>query len=100
SFRSRDANAPILPANPNLNAVYARPNPNFGQIQQIESGGRQLFNALDLSFRGQAGRWFSGQAQYTLSRAENNTGSIRSFPQDQYRSEERRVGKGCRSRGL
>jgi hypothetical protein len=84
SFRSRDANAPILPANPNLNAVYARPNPNFGQIQQIESGGRQLFNALDLSFRGQAGRWFSGQAQYTLSRAENNTGSIRSFPQDQY----------------
>ncbi len=39
---------------------------------------------LDLSLRGQAGRWFSGQAQYTLSRAENNTGGIRSFPQDQY----------------
>jgi len=66
SFRSRDANAPILPANPNPNVVYPRPNPNFGQIQQIESGGHQLVNALDLSFRGQAGRWFSGQAQYTL----------------------------------
>jgi hypothetical protein len=84
SFRSRDANAPILPASPSLTANYPRPNPNFGQIQQIESGGRQLLNALDLSLRGQAARWFSGQAQYTLSRTENNTGSIRSFPQDQY----------------
>ena len=84
SFRSRDANAPILPPNPSLNAVYARPNPNFGEIQQIESGGRQLINALDLSFRGQAGRWFSGQAQYTLSRAMSNTGGIKNFPQDQY----------------
>jgi hypothetical protein len=84
SFRSRDANAPILPPNPILTADYPRPNPNFGQIQQIESGGRQLVNALDLSFRGKAGRWFSGQAQYTLSRVENNTGGITWFPQDQY----------------
>ena len=56
----------------------------FGQIQQIESGGRQLLNALDIFFRGDAGRWFSGQAQYTLARAENNTGGIQNFPQDQY----------------
>jgi outer membrane receptor protein involved in Fe transport len=84
SFRSLDANAPILPPNPSLSAVYARPNPNYGEIQQIESGGRNLLNALDLSFRGQAGRWFSGQAQYTLSRFENNTGGINAFPQDQY----------------
>jgi len=84
SFRSRDANAPILPPNPDLTAVYPRPNPNFGQIQQIESGGRTLLNALDLSFRGQAGRWFSGQGQYTLSRFDNNTGGLNVFPQDQY----------------
>jgi hypothetical protein len=84
SFRSRDANAPILPPNPSLTAIYARPNPAVGQIQQIESGGRQLVNALDLSFRGQAGRWFTGQAQYTLSRARNNTGGINRFPEDQY----------------
>jgi Carboxypeptidase regulatory-like domain/TonB dependent receptor len=84
SFRSRDVNAPILPPNPVLTANYPRPNPAFGQIQQIESGGRSLLNALDLSFRGQAGRWFSGQAQYTLARFENNTGGIRAFPQDQY----------------
>lgn len=84
SFRSRDANAPILSGNSSPN--YARPDPNFGQIQQIESGGRQLLNALDLSFRGDVGRWFSGQAQYSLARAENNTSGIRNFPQDQYNS--------------
>ncbi|NYF88932.1 carboxypeptidase regulatory-like domain-containing protein [Tunturiibacter empetritectus] len=84
SFRSRDANAPILPPDPNLSANYPRPNLNYGQIQQIESGSRGLLNALDLSFRGQAGRWFSGQAQYTLSRYDNNTGGINAFPQNQY----------------
>lgn len=84
SFRSRDINAPILTPNPALTGFYPRPNPAFGQIQQVEAGGRQIFNGLDLSFRGRAGRWFSGQAQYTLSRAENNSGGIRSFPQNQY----------------
>jgi hypothetical protein len=83
SFRSRDANAPILPSNPSLSANYLRPDSSFGQIQQIESGGRSLLNALDVSFRGQINRWFSGQAQYTLSRFENNTGGINWFPQDQ-----------------
>lgn len=85
SFRSRDANAPILPPDPSLNAIYPRPNLALGQIQQIESGGRGLSNAFDLSFRGQAGRWFAGQMQYTLSRAYSNTGGIQSFSQDQYR---------------
>ena len=84
SFRSRDANAPVLPPNPSLSADYPRPNLNYGQIQQIESGGRTLLNAFDVSFRGRAGRWFSGQAQYTLSRFESNTGGINAFPQDQY----------------
>src|ERR1019366_9302644 len=60
------------------------PNPAFGKIQQIESGGRTLLNALDVSFRSQNGRWFTGQAQYTLSRFEGNTGGINWFPQDQY----------------
>jgi hypothetical protein len=85
SFRSRDANAPILPPNPSLTANYPRPNLNFGQIQQIESGGRNLLNAFDLSLRSQAGRWFTGQAQYTLSRFNSNTGGINAFPQNQYR---------------
>jgi hypothetical protein len=84
SFRSRDANAPILPPNPSLTANYPRPSLNFGQIQQIESGGRNLLNAFDLSLRSQAGRWFTGQAQYTLSSFDSNTGGINAFPQDQY----------------
>jgi hypothetical protein len=84
SFRSRDANAPILPPNPSLTANYPRPNANYGQIQQIESGGRTLLNAFDLSFRGKAGHWFSGQGQYTLARFEGNTGGINAFPQNQY----------------
>jgi hypothetical protein len=84
SFRSRDANAPLLPPNPDPNANYARPNPKLGQVQQIESGGRQLQNAMDLALRGKIGRWFSGQAQYSLGRTSNNTGGINSFPEDQY----------------
>jgi Carboxypeptidase regulatory-like domain len=84
SYRSRDANAPILPPNPSLTADYPRPDPNFGEIQQVESGGRNQLNALDLSFRGHAGRVFSGQAQYTLSRFMNNTSGLNFFPQNQY----------------
>ncbi len=84
SFRSDDINAPLLPPNPDLNANYARPNPNFAQVNQIESGGRAMLNALDVSFRGSAGRVFTGQAQYTLSRLMNNTGGIYWFPQNQY----------------
>ncbi len=34
--------------------------------------------------RSQAGRWFTGQAQYTLSSFDSNTGGINAFPQDQY----------------
>ncbi|MDP9038032.1 MAG: TonB-dependent receptor [Acidobacteriota bacterium] len=85
SFRSRDANAPVLPPNASLGANYARPNAAFGQIQQIESGGRQTQNAMDLALRGRTSRWFSGQVQYTLGRTMNNTGGINSFPEDQYR---------------
>jgi hypothetical protein len=84
SFRSVDVNAPPLPPNPSLTANYPRSNSNLGQVQQIESGGRSLLDALDLSFRGHAGRIFTGQAQYTLSRFMNNTGGINSFPQDQF----------------
>lgn len=84
SFRSRDANAPILPPDPSLSADYPRPNSAFGEIQQIESGARGIFNAFDLSIHGEIGPWFSGQVQYTLSRAENNTGGISRFPQNQY----------------
>ena len=78
SFRSRDANAPVGPS------YAARPDPALGFVQQIESGGRSYSNALDVAFRGRAGRWFNGQAQYTLSRVYTNTGGLNAYPQDQY----------------
>jgi hypothetical protein len=78
SFRSRDANAPLPPDHTTV------PDPSLGFVQQIEAGGRLRSNTLDLALRGKAGRWFSGQAQYTLGRSNDNTGGISSYPQDQY----------------
>lgn len=78
SLRSRDANAPLGPS------YAARPDPNLGFVQQVESGGRLRSNALDVSLRGHAGRWFNGQAQYTLSRTYTNTTGINFYPQNQY----------------
>ncbi|WP_446744189.1 TonB-dependent receptor plug domain-containing protein [Silvibacterium acidisoli] len=78
-FRSRDINAPVPP-------FYdaGRPDPNFGTVRQIESEGRQVGNALDLTLQGKASRWFSGMAQYTFSHTDNNTGGIAWFPANQY----------------
>jgi hypothetical protein len=77
-FRSRDINAPLPPG-------YAgRPDPAVGIVRQIESEGRQIGNALDLTVEGKAGRWFSGLAQYTFSHTNNDTGGIAFFPADQY----------------
>lgn len=77
-FRSRDVNAPLPPF------YGARPNPGLGVVRQIESEGRQIGNALDLTLQGNAGRWFSGLAQYTFSHTNNNTGGITWFPANQY----------------
>jgi Carboxypeptidase regulatory-like domain len=77
-FRSADVNAPPGPA------YLTRPNPAFGVVRQIQTRGRQVSNALDITFKGTAGRWFNGLAQYTLSHTENNTGGIAWFPANQY----------------
>jgi len=78
-FRSRDVNAPLPP-------LYAvRPNSSIGVVRQIESEGRQIGNALDLTIEGKADRWFSGLAQYTFSHTNNNTGGITWFPANQYK---------------
>jgi hypothetical protein len=77
-FRSRDTNAPLPPF------FASRPNVNLGVVRQIESEGRQVGNALDLTLEGKTGRWFSGLAQYTFSRTNNNTGGIAWFPANQY----------------
>jgi hypothetical protein len=61
-----------------------RPDAALGVWRQIESSGRQLDNALDLTLRGDVTRYFSGVAQYTLSHSSNNTGGITWFPANQY----------------
>jgi hypothetical protein len=77
-FRSRDVNAPL----PQSYTTF--PNPALGVVRQIESRGRQVGNALDLTLQGSAGRWFSGMAQYTFSHTNNDTGGILWFPANQY----------------
>lgn len=77
-FRSADVNAPLGPLYMN------KPDATLGVVRQIQSRGRQVSNALDVTFQGTPGRWFDGLAQYTLSRTENNTGGIAWFPADQY----------------
>jgi hypothetical protein len=77
-FRSRDVNAPPPPF------YDVRPNPSVGVVRQIESKGRQVGNALDLTLNGNAGRWFSGIAQYTFSHTNNNTSGITWYPANQY----------------
>lgn len=77
-FRSADVNAPTGPS------YLTRLNPVFGVVRQIQTSGRQVSNSLDVTFKGTAGPWFSGLAQYTLSHTENNSGGIAWFPANQY----------------
>jgi Carboxypeptidase regulatory-like domain/TonB dependent receptor len=77
-FRSRDVNAPPPPF------YQRRPDLNLGVVRQIESEGRQIGNALELTLNGKASRWFSGIAQYTFSHTNNDTGGITWFPANQY----------------
>jgi hypothetical protein len=62
----------------------SRPDSAYGVIRQIESTGHQVSHALNATLRGRATRWFNGQMQYTLSRAENDTNGIGSFPANDY----------------
>ncbi len=78
-FRSIDANAPIL-----TGGNYVRPNPNVGQVRQMQSEGYLKGNALELTFRGKPSKYFSGQIQYTVSRTDNNTSGITFFPANSY----------------
>jgi hypothetical protein len=77
-FRSRDVNAPPPPN------FAARPNPNLGQVRQIESEGYQKSNSLELTFRGKPSRFFAGQVQYTFGKTYNNTSGITYFPGNSY----------------
>ncbi len=77
-FRSRDVNAPLPPR------YLARPDPAYGAIRQVESTGRQETDSLQVTVRGKLSRWFNGQMQYTLSRGDNDTNGLGSFPANDY----------------
>ncbi len=78
AFRSRDINAPLPP---NFTVL---PNPQLGQVRQMESEGYQKGNSLEVTFRGKPSKFFAGQAQYTLSKTYNNTSGITYFPGNSY----------------
>ena len=75
-FRSIDSNAPIGPA------YASRPNASLGQLRTLQSEGHLHSDSLDLSFRGRPSSWFSGQAQYALSKTYSDTQGITYFPAD------------------
>ena len=77
-FRSRDVNAPPPPL------YRSRPDPAYGVVRQVESTGRQQTDSLQVTMRGKVSRWFNGQMQYTLSRGDNDTNGIGSFPANDY----------------
>jgi hypothetical protein len=87
-FRSRDLNSPPPPL------YLERPNPAFSVLRQIESSGHLQGDALELMFRGNLTRRFTGMVQYTLSRTwtdvpGNYAGGTRSvginsFPANNY----------------
>ncbi|MBI3695930.1 MAG: TonB-dependent receptor [Acidobacteria bacterium] len=76
-FRSRDVNAPLPP-------FTARPDPNFAQIRQFESSGNQVAHSIEVSLRGKITQFFTGTAQYVLSRTYNDASGIYSFPAYNY----------------
>ena len=73
-FVSRDVNAPLPPF------YLARPDAALGQNRQDQSEGYQKGNSLEVTFRGAPSKYFTGQAQYILSKIYNNTSGITYFP--------------------
>ena len=77
-FRSIDRNAPPPPA------YTTRPNPDLGQQRLMQSEGYLKSNGLEVGFRGQPVKFFTGQARYNLGKTENNAMGITYFPANSY----------------
>jgi hypothetical protein len=78
-FRSVDVNAPTPES-----GYTVRPNPAVGMIRQMQPAGFFEGNGLDISYRGQWSKYFTGFGRYTWSHYASNTGGIGWFPQNQY----------------
>lgn len=78
-FRSVDVNAPTPES-----GYTARPNPAYGMIRQMQPAAFFEGSGLDISYRGELNKYFSGFGRYTWSHFESNTGGIGWFPQNQF----------------
>ena len=78
TFRSRDINAPAPPL------FAARPDPTHSVVREIESAGTQRTASLQLTFRGQATKYFNGSAEYYYGFARNDTSGINWMPPNSY----------------
>jgi Carboxypeptidase regulatory-like domain/TonB dependent receptor len=78
-FRSVDINAPTPES-----GYTVRPDPAFGLIRQMQPAGFFEGNGLDISYRGEWNKYFTGFGRYTWSHYASNTGGISWFPQNQY----------------
>ena len=78
-FRSRDINAPLR-----FHGAAMFPTPRWELCARSNPLAAKSGNSLEITLRGDLGRYFTGLAQYTLSRTDNNTGGINWFPANQY----------------
>jgi hypothetical protein len=77
-FRSRDVNAPPPPG------YTTRADPSYSVIRQIESAGTARSINVETTLRGQATKYFTGTAQYSIGRAWNDTSGVTWMPPNMY----------------
>jgi len=76
-FRSRNLNAP-------LPAIGLRPDPEFLNINQVESTASEQSQALTITLHGRAGKLFKSYAQYVFSQTTDDTSGTFSLPANNY----------------
>ena len=76
-FRSRNINLPRP-------GTQDRPDPRFRHVNQIESTATMRSNALNMTFRSVVRRRFRAIAQYTLSKATDDTRGVFGLPADNF----------------
>jgi len=82
-FRSVDINAPTPES-----GYTERPDPEFGRIREMQPEGTFWGNGVDISYRGELNKYFTGFGRYTWSHIESNQEGIGWFPQNQYQPNE------------
>jgi hypothetical protein len=76
-FRSRNIDAP-------LPATGVRPDPEFLNINQVESSASAQSQALTITLHERAGKFFRSYAQYVFSKTTNDTSGTFSLPANNY----------------